>query len=122
MSVGFIVLLIKLVSPNKNPSAPPFFGPRSRDAMMTGTCMIVARNGPIVIYPRKGVNAIMIMIAPNIAVWTIPVTLILLPACFLFCGCLPVSNFSITASLVIILFDTRYNTDSGSEDISSVQL
>ena len=42
VGVGFIVLLIKLVIPKRNPSAAPFFGPIRREAMMTGTWMIVA--------------------------------------------------------------------------------
>ena len=40
--------------------------------------MIVARNGPIVIYPIKGVNAIMTMMAPNNATWIIPCTFFIL--------------------------------------------
>ena len=66
--VGFVVLFIKLVSPNKKPNAAPFFGPKSRDARITGMWIIVALVKPSGIYPKKGVNAIMIIIAPKIAV------------------------------------------------------
>ena len=38
------MLLIKLVRPNRKPSAPPFFGPISSEAIMTGIWMIVANS------------------------------------------------------------------------------
>ena len=105
-------MLIKLVSPKRNPRAAPFLGPISSEAIMTGTWMIVALVNPSGMYPRKGVNAMMHMTAPKIATWTMLIVLILLPACgrtFSPVCCLPVFKLFITASFVIIL-SSRYNT------------
>ena len=65
VTVGFTVLLIKLVSPNSSPSRAPVFGPIKRDARITGIWIIVALVNPSGIYPRKGVNAMITIITPK---------------------------------------------------------
>ena len=85
VTVGFTVLLIKLVSPNSSPSRAPVFGPIKRDARITGIWIFVALVNPSGIYPRKGVNAMITIITPKIAVCTICRVRTLLPVvCVLF--------------------------------------
>ena len=85
VTVGFTVLLIKLVKSKQQSQQSSVFGPIKRDARITGIWIIVALVNPSGIYPRKGVNAMITIITPKIAVCTICRVRTLLPVvCVLF--------------------------------------